>query len=261
MENSNKLNKDIIIIKIGGVVIEDKNILLPLIDEVLELKKRFRIIIVHGGGKEVSRVSTHFGFKPVFEKGVRITTHDEMEIVNMVLSGKINKYIVRCFNKSGSNSVGLNGQDARLFTGRRLDKTTCTGEICRTDISFLSILLSKGIIPVIASISMDDEGKALNINADEAAFKIAEAIRAEKLLFISDIPGILKNNRVMKTVNEQIILDETDSGIIKGGMIPKTGMSIRALKNGVNNIIIGQYTGNGGLSPLLSGEKGTTIKL
>ncbi|RKX79765.1 MAG: acetylglutamate kinase [Spirochaetes bacterium] len=258
------MKKESIIIKIGGKASSDRSSLENLLGEVSRLAERHRLILVHGGGAEVSRITELFGLKPVFRDGIRMTSPAEMEIVDMVLAGKVNKYLVRVLNRY-CNAVGLSGSDGRVFEGESLrddeNPETHTGRVTSVNISFLNLLMDAGFLPVLASTSMDSTGMPLNINADEVAFAVAMALPASVLLFLSDIPGIIRQGVTLKVVNKLDDIERyIDEKTITGGMIPKVKSSLDALNRGVDKVIIGQYSHPGDLEKLLSGQRGTIIR-
>lgn len=254
--------KPYILVKIGGKAASDESAFSSLCEEISSFKDMYSFIMVHGGGAEVTRVSEVFGYKAGFRDGIRMTTPEEMEIVDMVLAGKVNKQLVRKLN-TRVNAVGLSGSDGNLFFGESLEKDTPggtrTGKIIEVNPELLNILVANEYVPVIASTSMDRNGGALNINADEAAFHIAGAIPVTHLLFLSDIPGILKDGKVVQTLNETQAQSYIADGTITEGMIPKVRSSLYALHKGVKDIIIGQYSAKGDLESLLKGKAGTAI--
>lgn len=253
-----------IVIKIGGRAASNQEALKALIQEMAKLQKEYNFIMVHGGGAEVSKATKVYGLEPTFVDGVRMTTPEEMDIVDMVLAGKMNKYIVRLFQGQGVNAVGLSGSDGCLFTGESLDGDkeggTRTGKVTYSDTTLLKLLVGEEYLPVISSTSMDKNGNPLNINADEAAFWIARTIPASGLVFISDIPGILKEGEVIRNISEDGVEEEINNGTITGGMIPKVKSSVEALQSGVDCIIIGEYKDLGDLEKLLNGDSGSRIE-
>ena len=248
-----------VLIKTGGRAASDEAALKALAAEMAALKNEYSFYFVHGGGAEVTRVSAVFGLEAVFENGVRKTSPEEMDVVDMVLAGKMNKYIVRLFQAEGLNAAGISGCDGAIFTGRPVAEGSRTGKVTAADPSMLKLLAGGGFLPVVSSVSMDSSGTALNINADEAALALAEALNADSLLFISDIPGILKNNEVIADLTPAQVEAEKDAGVITGGMIPKTESSVEALRAGVGSVIIGGYNAGGDLAKLLDGRLGTRI--
>jgi acetylglutamate kinase len=180
-----------------------------------------------------------------------------------VLCGQVNKRIVRLFQKAGLSAVGLSGSDGSLFRGTSISKNkenhSHTGKITSVNPGVLETLIAGNYFPIIAPTSMDESFAALNINADSVAFEIACAIRAEALVFFSDIPGILKDGKALERLRTAEVLAEINNGTITGGMIPKVKASIDALSKGVGRIIIGEYNGRGSLASLLDGKIGTQI--
>jgi acetylglutamate kinase len=258
-----------IVVKIGGRAAEQKADLAVLCDEMRVLSAEHRLILVHGGGAEVTAVSRRLGIEAVFHDGVRLTSPEEMDIVDMVLAGKINKQLVRLLRTRGVNAVGLSGSDGGIFTGRAVgaqqssvhqgSAQTRTGEITGTDDQLLILLLSNGYLPVVSSTSMDAEGRGLNINADAVAFALAARLGASALVFLSDIPGILSEGSTIQALSSEEARALIEKGVIKGGMIPKVTASLEAMNGGVQKVIIGQYEGAGSLGRLLEGKQGTRL--
>ncbi len=251
-----------LVIKIGGEVSGDTSLAGPMALELRELQSRYLCMLVHGGGAELSSLMRRVGVEPRFRDGVRMTTPEEMAYVDMVLSGQINKRLVRLFQASGINAVGLSGSDGRLFQGAPIAEGSRTGTIIQIDTSLLEILLQKGYLPVLSPTSMDGEVKeGLNINADSVAFALAAELSARVLVFISDIPGVLKDGQAIPSLTITQAMAEIDSGTIRGGMIPKVQASAEALRRGVERIVIGEYRNANDLQRLVSGEIGTQIVL
>ena len=248
-----------ILIKIGGRAASDEKALSALASEMAAMQNDYSFFFVHGGGAEVTKISSVFGLEAVFENGIRKTTAEEMDVVDMVLGGKMNKYIVRLFASAGLKAVGISGADGKIFTGKAVSENSRTGKVTDTDPQLLEVLSGSGFLPVISSVSMDEDGTALNINADEAALAAAESIPVDSLVFISDIPGILKNEEVIQSLTPAEAKQETDAGVISGGMIPKVESSVEALRKGVQSVIIGGYNNSGDLAKLLDGQLGTRI--
>ena len=254
--------KSVVVIKTGGQATENTAALSNLASEMKNLSSKYDFIFVHGGGSTVSSIQKVYGIEPVFKDGIRITSEKEMDLVDMGLAGKMNKKLVRLFIKNGINAAGISGADGSTFIGESIDGKSCrTGKIVATDTKLISTLLSGGFTPVISSVSIDADGGALNINADEAALAAGTACKADKILFISDIPGILNKNETYEKLNEDEINSLIEKNIINGGMIPKVQSSLKALKNGAGTVVIGEYREHLDLEKLLSGEKGTKIWL
>ena len=198
-----------------------------------------RPILVHGGGPEINNWLIKLKIKPKFESGLRVTDEKTMEIVEMVLMGRVNKQIVRGINKTGATSIGLSGLDGNLIQAIKLKTSThgFVGDISKINSSILDPLIDKGYIPVISSIGSSNNGISLNINADYVAGEIAAAINAEKLILLTDTPGILKDLNNPKSLIRNLNLKQArkyiDENIISDGMRPKTECCIRAIAQGV----------------------------
>ena len=229
-----------IVIKYGGSVME-KDILKKAIfrDIALLASVGVRPIIVHGGGPEINNWLIKLKIKPKFKSGLRVTDEKTMEIVEMVLMGRVNKQIVRGINETGATSIGLSGLDGNLIQARKLKTSThgFVGDISKINSSILDPLIDKGYIPVISSIGSSNNGISLNINADYVAGEIAAAINAEKLILLTDTPGILKdlNNpkSLIRNLNLKQAREYIEENIISDGMKPKTECCIRAISQGV----------------------------
>ncbi|MBT3272276.1 MAG: acetylglutamate kinase [Spirochaetales bacterium] len=253
------MTKPYICIKIGGRAASVESALTNLIGELKKMKDQYQFILIHGGGAEVSRISKIFGLEPAFENGVRLTTPEEMNIADMVLSGLINKGLVRSLFAQGIRAVGLSGSDGGILIGEAISLDSRTGKSTQVNAGVLRLLLDDNIMPVFSSTAMDAEGKGLNINADEAAFAISTALPAQTLVFISDIPGVLRNDAVIENLSREDIDEAIASEVITGGMIPKVRSSADALEKGIGSVIIGGYEKEGDLHALLAGQKGTRI--
>jgi len=229
-----------IVIKYGGSVME-KDILKKAVfrDIALLASVGVRPIIVHGGGPEINNWLIKLNIKPKFENGLRVTDEKTMEIVEMVLMGRVNKQIVRGINETGAKSIGLSGLDGNLIQARKLKSSThgFVGDISKINSSILEPLIDKGYIPVISSIGLSNIGISLNINADYVAGEIAAAINAEKLILLTDTPGILKDINNSKSLIRNLNLKQArkyiEENVISDGMKPKTECCIRAIAQGV----------------------------
>lgn len=251
-----------VVIKIGGRAVETE-LIRDLTHEIARLALQTRLVVIHGGGAEVTRVSELFGIKARFEAGIRMTGTIEMQVVDMVLAGKMNKALVRMLLSCGARPVGFCGADGATITGVPVSdssgQTTATGRIETVDTGLIKLLLDSGYLPVIASSATTHEGMPLNINADDVAFAVAGALRADNLVFLSDIPGILKQEQVLRGITPPDIEREIQAGVIAGGMIPKTRSAEAALAAGVSSVVIGRYACTGDLGRLLENEIGTRI--
>jgi acetylglutamate kinase len=263
--NSLKTDKPVITVKIGGKTAEDAAQLHPFAADLKDLMEDHYLLVVHGGGAEVTRIERALGFEPRFHEGVRITLGEEMDVVEMILSGKVNKRLVRFFQSRGLPAVGLCGADGATFRGRTLGKVdgeeTRTGNVAEVDPALLAALFEAGFLPIVSSTAMDRRGLGVNINADSVAFELARKLGCESLVFLSDIPGVMKDGQVLKSLNRDMVREEIAAGTISGGMIPKATSAVEALKHGVGQVIIGQYCGRGSLPALLRGGMGSCFYL
>ena len=229
-----------IVIKYGGSIMEEEKLKTALfVDIALLGSVGVRPIIVHGGGPEINNWLEKLNIIPKFRNGLRVTDQETMEIVEMVLMGKVNKQIVRGINKTGASAVGISGLDGNLILSRQLGDGShgLVGDITKINSDILIPIIDQGHIPVISSIGATIEGISHNINADFVAGEIAAAINAEKLILLTDTPGILQdiNNKesLMKKINLKQARDSINQNIVSDGMKPKTECCIRALAQGV----------------------------
>ena len=256
-----------ILIKIGGKPAESEELIRKLALEIKQIQDResLKFILVHGGGSTVSAIQKQYGIEPVFVDGKRKTSAAEMDLVDMGLAGKVNKTLVRLCHQSGLNAVGFSGSDGSTFLSEDAVVTdedeNRTGRINHVDSRLLELVMKGGYFPVLCSVSSDSAGRGMNINADEAALAIAGTLKADSLVFISDIPGIIIQESVRDTMNEAEIEKYIAEGDIQGGMIPKVRTSLAALRGGVRQIQITNYQKEGDLKLITAGQKGTRIIL
>ncbi|XP_010264380.1 PREDICTED: acetylglutamate kinase, chloroplastic isoform X2 [Nelumbo nucifera] len=235
-----------ILVKYGGAAMKDKNLQASVINDLVLLScVGLRPVFVHGGGPEINSMLGRLGQQPKFVDGLRVTDTPTMEIVEMVLVGKVNKHLVSLINKAGATAVGLSGKDGRLLTARPSAKAAqlgFVGDIARVDPTILRPLVANDFIPVIASVAADENGQAYNINADTVAGELAAALGAEKLILLTDVAGILENKDEPTTLVKEIdikgVKKMMDEGKIAGGMIPKVNCCIRSLAQGVRTASI-----------------------
>ena len=230
-----------IVIKYGGSAMTDKNLQDAVLRDIALLSSvGVQIVVVHGGGPEINQWLGKLGIKPVFLDGLRITDTETMDVVEMVLVGRVNKQIVSGINNHGSLAVGLCGIDGKLIEARTLGGGThgLVGEVAKVNIKLLSPLLEEGYVPVISSVANSSENRSHNINADTVAGELAAALGAEKLILLTDTPGILRNENDPSSLIEKIRLSDAreliNEGIVKEGMRPKVECCIRSLAQGVN---------------------------
>ena len=230
-----------IVIKYGGSAMADKILQNAVFRDLALLSSvGVQIVVVHGGGPEINQWLGKLGIKPVFLNGLRITDTETMDVVEMVLAGRVNKQIVSGINNHGSLAVGLCGIDGGLIEARTLGGGShgLVGEVAKVNTKILSPLLEGGYVPVISSVANSSDSRSHNINADTVAGELAAALAAEKLILLTDTPGILMNENDPSSLIEKIRLSEAreliDKGIVKAGMKPKVECCIRSLAQGVN---------------------------
>ena len=234
----------VVVVKYGGAAMTEESLKMQVMEDIVLLwLVGVKVVLVHGGGSEISELMKAMGKEPVFIDGLRVTDKETVEIAQMVLAGKVNKGLVNLIQTKGGSAMGICGSDARLIEAKIKDERLgYVGEITNINIECVNDLLEGGYIPVISTIGCDREGNTYNINADTAAARIAGALGAGRMILMTDVAGILRdvNDRdsliAELTVNEAKKLYETD--IISGGMIPKVDCCIEALEHGVERAII-----------------------
>ena len=241
-----RFNRKIIVVKYGGSAMVDENLKKRVIEDVTLLKLvGFKPIIVHGGGKEISKWVGRVGMEPQFINGLRVTDADTMEIAEMVL-GRVNKSLVQLVEELGVRAIGISGKDGGLL---KVDKKYAggqdigyVGEIKQVNAQILFDLLEKDFLPIVCPVGLDDDFNTYNINADDAACAIARAVQAEKLAFLTDIEGVYKDPDDPDTLISELRVDEAQElmkeGYIGGGMLPKLQNCIDAIENGVSRVHI-----------------------
>jgi len=240
-----------VVVKYGGNAMIDDALKQSFARDVVLLKLvGLNPVVVHGGGPQIEALLARIGKKGEFVQGMRVTDTETMDIVEMVLAGKVNKEIVELINTAGGRAVGLTGQDGGLIRARRMKITSKerpdeqidigqVGEIASIDPSVIQTLTANGFIPVIAPIGSGDEGETYNINADVVAGKVAEVLKAEKLVLLTNTPGVLdKSGRLLSGLSAREIDDLFADGTISGGMLPKISSALDAARAGVNSVHI-----------------------
>nr|YP_009019578.1 acetylglutamate kinase [Gracilaria salicornia]AHH24546.1 acetylglutamate kinase [Gracilaria salicornia]UAD87682.1 acetylglutamate kinase [Gracilaria salicornia] len=230
-----------IVIKYGGSAMKDPDLKSKIIEDILFLYHiGIKVVVVHGGGPIINYWLKQMNIEPKFCNGVRVTDKKTMELVEMVLVGKVNKDLIALFNRSSNRAVGLSGKDANLITASGLfadQPNNYTGRVQQINLDIILFLLSHGYIPVIASVASDENGQTYNINADSVAGSIAEYLNADKLILLTDTPGIMSNvnntSTLIKHLNIKQLEHLKNQQIIVGGMIPKVDCCIKALKKNV----------------------------
>ncbi|WP_026732416.1 acetylglutamate kinase [Fischerella sp. PCC 9605] len=229
-----------VVVKYGGAAMKDSNLKDKVIRDIVFLScVGLRPIVVHGGGPEINSWLDKLGIEPQFKNGLRVTDAPTMDVVEMVLVGRVNKEIVSLINQAGGSAVGLCGKDGNLIKARPQGEEGIgfVGEVCNVNTKILETLVNSGYIPVVSSVAADDNGQAYNINADTVAGEIAAALGAEKLILLTDTRGILKDYKDPSTLIPKVDIKEAReliaNGVVSGGMIPKVNCCVRSLAQGV----------------------------
>ena len=234
----------VVVVKYGGNAMVNEQLKQQVMEDIVLLwLTGVRVVLVHGGGPEISGMMDRLGKKPEFVDGLRVTDAETVDIVQMVLAGKVNKTLVNLLEKKGGQAIGLSGMDGRLIEAEIKDvRLGFVGRITRINIQPVTDLLENGYIPVISTIGCDAEGNVYNINGDTAAAHIAGALKAERLIMMTDIAGLLRDKNDPASLIPAVTPEEAEalkrSGMITGGMIPKVECCLEALKSGVNNVVI-----------------------
>ncbi len=241
-----RFNRKIIVVKYGGSAMSDENIKKSVIQDVTLLKLvGFKPIIVHGGGKEISKWIEKAGLETNFVNGLRVTDEPTMEIAEMVL-GKVGKSLVKMVQELGVRAIGISGKDGGMLKCKKKyaggQDIGLVGEITDVDAKLIYDALENDFLPIISPIGMDEDFNTYNINADDAACAIARAVNADKLVFLTDIAGVYKDPKNPDTLISELTVSEANelinNGNIGGGMLPKLGNCIDAIENGVNRVHI-----------------------
>jgi len=229
------------VIKYGGAAMRDERLQVSFAQDVTILRKiGINIIIVHGGGKDITDLASALNISTRFVDGQRYTDEKMVDVVLMVLAGKLNKEIVNLINTNGGNAIGLCGVDNGLLKAHRITEKDLglVGDVSFVNTGFLNLLLNNGMMPVVAPLAVGDDNKILNINADLAAGAIATALRAEKLVYLSDIEGVLVDNQLVSSLTHAEAESLIERGAIHSGMIPKVRSAFATLGAGVNKVHI-----------------------
>lgn len=229
-----------VVVKYGGAAMKDSTLKDKVVRDIVFLScVGVRPVVVHGGGPEINTWLGKLGIEPQFKDGLRVTDAATMDVVEMVLVGRVNKELVSLINRAGGKAVGLCGKDANLIKARPEGRQGIgfVGEVTNIDISLLASLVNSGYVPVVSSVAADNTGQAYNINADTVAGEIAAALGAEKLILLTDTPGILRDYKDPSTLVAKLDIQEArqliNDGVVAGGMIPKVRCCVRALAQGV----------------------------
>lgn len=239
-----KYNDKIIVVKYGGNAMINEELKQQVMEDIVLLWLiGVKVVLVHGGGPEITEMLGKIGKKSEFVGGLRVTDKETVEVVQMVLAGKINKTLVNHLEGKGGHAMGISGVDGHLIEAERKDERLgFVGEITKVNAAPVTDLLEKGYIPVVSTVGCDDDGNVYNINADTAAAYIAGAINAERLILMTDIAGVLRDKDDPDSLIPCIDIEEAKSlfntNVISGGMIPKVECCITAIEKGVKKAII-----------------------
>ena len=234
----------VVVVKYGGNAMINEELKQQVMEDIVLLWLiGVKVVLVHGGGPEITDMMNKLGKKSEFVDGLRVTDEETIEIVQMVLTGKVNKSLVNLLEMKGGKAIGLSGTDARLIEASMKDERLgFVGDVTKINIDPVTGLLERGYIPVISTIGCDKEGNVYNINGDTAAAHIAGALDAERLIMMTDIDGILEDTDDPDTLIPELTISEAqmlyEKGIISGGMIPKVDCCIEAINKGVKNVVI-----------------------
>ena len=234
----------VVVVKYGGNAMINETLKNQVMEDIVLLHLiGVKIVLVHGGGPEITEMMAKVGKKSEFVDGLRVTDKETVDIAQMVLAGKVNKTLVNLLEKKGGSAIGLSGMDGRLIEAKMKDERLgYVGDVTKINIKPVCDLLENGYIPVISTIGCDTEGNAYNINGDTAAAHIAGALEAERLIMMTDIAGILRDKDDVSSLIPELTIDEAvdlyREGIISGGMIPKVDCCITAINAGVKNVVI-----------------------
>lgn len=260
-----------VVVKLGGSVLEDEALIRPLLEDISLLAMvGARVTVVHGGGKDINSALKALGIEPRFENGYRVTGEREIKVVEMVLSGGVNKRLVGEIGNRGVKAVGISGKDGRTLLARKKlvdgHDVGLVGGIVSVDPTLLNGLLDSGCVAVLSPVGAGENGETFNINADDAAIEVARALKADKLVFITDVNGIMLDPKNEKTVIDSIGAERArmllDNGFVGGGMIPKLSGIISVVEDGVSEVeILNGKVKNNLISCLISAKNvGTTIR-
>ncbi|MBE6604007.1 MAG: acetylglutamate kinase [Clostridia bacterium] len=239
-----RYNGKVIVVKYGGNAMINEDLKQQVMEDIVLLHLiGVRVVLVHGGGPEINELMQKLGKKAEFVDGLRVTDKETVDIVQMVLAGKVNKTLVNLLEMKGGNAMGISGMDGRLIEAEpKNEKLGFVGKIKRVNIAPVTDLLEKDYIPVISTVGCDKKGNTYNINGDTAAACIAGALGAERLIMMTDIAGVLTDKNDPSTLIPNLTVSEAkklyENGVISGGMIPKVDCCIEAIERGVEKVII-----------------------
>lgn len=233
-----------VVVKYGGNAMINDELKQQVMEDLVLLKLvGVKVVLVHGGGPDISAMMKRLGKEAVFVDGLRVTDKETMDIVQMVLTGRVNKTLVGLLEKEGGKAIGISGMDGRLIESECKDERLgFVGNITKINIEIVEELLSTDYIPVISTVGWDSDGNAYNINGDTAAGAIAGALHAERLIMMTDIEGIMRDKDDPTSIIPELTTEECrklkEEGVISGGMIPKVDCCTYAIEQGVKNVVI-----------------------
>ena len=239
-----KYSGKIVVVKYGGNAMINEKLKNSVMKDIVLLNLiGVKVVLVHGGGPEITEMLGKIGKESVFNNGLRVTDKETVDVVQMVLAGKVNKSLVNLLEVKGGKAIGLSGIDGHMIEAEIKDeKLGFVGEITKVNTAPITDVLEKGYIPVVSTIACDEKGNIYNVNADTAAAKIAGELKAESLISMTDISGILRDKDDPSTLISKIHISEAPelikSGVIAGGMIPKAECCVNAVKWGVKRVFI-----------------------
>jgi acetylglutamate kinase len=238
-----KYRGSVFVIKYGGAAMINEDLKVSVVHDIIRLKRGgVKVVVVHGGGNEITTLAKRLGLESTFVDGQRYTDPEMMSVVQMVLAGKTNKEIVALLNRHHGNAIGLSGVDLDLLRVKQYRNNGSdiglVGEITDVNTVYLEMLMNNNIIPVIAPIGVDEYRTVYNINADNAAARIAEHLCAAKLIYLSDIEGVIANGKVLNKINYSLAEHLIETKEIEHGMIPKIRSAFSALQNNVGSVHI-----------------------
>lgn len=239
-----KYNGKVLVVKYGGNAMINEQLKQQVMEDIVLLWLiGVKVVLVHGGGPEISELMDKLGKKAEFVDGLRVTDKETMDIVQMVLAGKVNKTLVTLLESKGGKAMGISGMDGRLIEAKTKNKKLgFVGSITKINIQPVVDLIEKGYIPVISTVACDKKGNTYNINGDTAAAYIAGALGAESLVMMTDIAGILRDKDDPSTLIPEITISDAEKlqeeGVISGGMIPKVDCCVEAINKGVKKVFI-----------------------
>jgi acetylglutamate kinase len=228
------------VIKYGGAAMKDDTLKNMFAQNVTLLRKvGIRIVLVHGGGDAITRTAEKLGLQSRFVQGRRVTDKEMISVIQMTLAGKVNQDIVQLISEHGGKAVGVSGLDADTIKAHphsNAEQLGLVGEVEQINTDYIDLLSQAGLIPVIAPVGFDCDGNLYNINADDAASSISIALKAEKLIYVSDVAGIQVGDKILKTISKAEAADLIERGIISGGMIPKVVSAFNTMDGGVGKV-------------------------